>query len=119
MAMEGAPGMSPEYLTRLAAQGVDYVVHVEQLDHTDIGGDAARFCAQIAEVTTVSPIGKVSTNMIYQPADTGDELTGGDPRGVFQQAPQLKKPFTKIGFNLASLREGDIWSEDLRRGEFG
>jgi len=119
MAMEGAPGMSPEYLTRLAAQGVDYVVHVEQLDHTDIGGDAARFCAQIAEVTTVSPIGKVSTNMIYQPADTGDELTGGDPRGVFQQAPQLKRPFTKIGFNLASLREGDIWSEDLRRGEFG
>ncbi len=119
MAMEGAPGMSPEYLTRLAAQGVDYVVHMEHLDHTDIGGSSARFCAQISEVTGFGDSKKVSTNPIYAPAATADELTGGDPRGVRGSDVQLKKPFTQIGFDLRSINAGDTWPDDLQLGELG
>ncbi len=113
MAMEGAPGMSPEYLTRLAAQGVDYVVHLEHLDHTDIGGDSARFCAQIAEVTGVAATGKVATNKIYEPKDDTD------PRGVRSSPVQLKAPFTRIGFNLRSIDAGDSWPDGLQLGELG
>jgi len=115
-AMKGAPEMGSEYMTRLAAQGVDYVVHLEHLDHTDIGGDALRFCAQIAEVTRSVENGKVLTNMIYKPDDTDDY--DADPRGVFQQPPQLKKPFNKVGFDLRTLSTEATWSDSLRLGKF-
>jgi pilus assembly protein CpaF len=114
-AMEGAPGMSPEYLTRLAAQGVNYVVHMEHLDHSDIGGDSARFCAQIGEIAG-APEGKVAMNMIYEPADlTGDT----DPRGIRSSTVQDTKPFTRIGFDLRTIDGGDTWPDALALGRLG
>ncbi len=115
-AMEGAPGMTPEYLTRLATQAVNYVVHMEHLDHTDIGGGTARFCAQIAEITGVGPTGQVLMNRIYEPS-TAEGNT--DPRGVRSSPVQDKMPFTRIGFDLRSIDAGDGWPEALLLGQLG
>lgn len=115
-AMEGAPGQSPEYLTRLVAQSIDYVVHMEHFDHTDIGGGAGRFCAQIAEVTSVSTSGKVAMNMIYEPPRFAGAT---EVRGHRSSPVEVKGPFERIGFDLRTIDSGDGWSEPLLLGKLG
>lgn len=115
-AMEGAPGQSPEYLTRLVAQSIDYVVHMEHFDHTDIGGGAGRFCAQIAEVTAVSTTGKVAMNLIYEPPKYPG---ANEPRGHRSSPVEVKGPFERIGFDLRSIDSGDSWPEPLVLGKLG
>lgn len=111
-AMEGAPGMSAEYLTRLAAQGVNYVVHVRRLDHTAIGGSAGRFVAEIGELTgQVSPAGKPAMNWVFRPAPGS-----GDPRGVFEGPPERVEPFQEIGFDLSTLNRDDAWDNTFQLG---
>jgi pilus assembly protein CpaF len=115
-AMEGAPGQSPEYLTRLVAQSINYVVHMEHLDHTDIGGGAGRFCAQIAEVTSVSPTGKIAMNLIYEPPRYPGAT---EPRGHRSSPVEVKGPFERVGFDLRSIDTGDSWLEPLVLGKLG
>lgn len=95
-AMKGAgSGWSDAFLTRLAAQGIDYVVH---LRHTGVHGhQRLRFVSEIAEVTSVGEGGGVAMNRIFAPA-------GPDPRGVFQLLPQDRRPFAEAGIDLGFLR---------------
>lgn len=96
-ALKGAgAGWSDVFVTRLAAQGIDYVVHMRQLDHPVLGG-RRRFVSEIAEVTDVAETGGVAMNRIFAPSN------GGDPRGVFQMAPQIRVPFEEAGIDLGFL----------------
>lgn len=114
-ALKGAgEGWSTGFVTRLAAQGIDYVVHMRQLDHPALGG-RRRFVSEIAEVTDVAESGAVAMNRIFAPDGTGD------PRPVFQVAPQIRWPFEEAGINLAFLgrngsRSGDPAGERAGRG---
>ncbi len=102
-AMKGAgSGWSDSFVTRLAAQGIDYVVH---LRHTALrGSQRARFVSEVAEVTAVGESGGVAMNRIFAPS-------GDDPRGVFQLLPQDRRPFAEVGFDLGFLRgSADGWS---------
>lgn len=102
-AMKGAgSGWSDAFLTRLAAQGIDYVVH---LRHTGVHGhQRLRFVSEIAEVTSVGEGGGVAMNRIFAPA-------GPDPRGVFQLLPQDRRPFAEAGIDLGFLRgSADGWA---------
>ena len=100
-------GWSDSFVTRLAAQGVDYVVHVRHLSHPALSG-RLRFVSEIAEVTDVNEVGAVAMNRIFAPA-----AGTGDPRGVFQMSPQIRWPFDEAGIDLGfhgqSARLG--WSE--------
>jgi pilus assembly protein CpaF len=88
-AMKGAGrDFSDDLVTRLAAQGIDYVVHLRHL-HT-------RFVAEIAEVTDVNERGVVAMNRIFGPGDR-------DPRGHFRMAPQRRAPFDEAGISLDFL----------------
>ena len=90
-------GWSDRFVTRLVAQGIDYVVHLRQLDR---GGRAGRrrFVAEIAEVTDVNEAGAVAMNRIFA-ATPGD----GEPRAVFRMAPQRRWPFEEAGVELGFL----------------
>ena len=97
-ALKGAGrGWSDSFVTRLAAQGIDYVVHVRHLDHPALGG-RRRFVSEIAEVTDLTETGVVAMNRIFAP-DPGS----GDPRAVFQLAPQHRAPFDEAGIDLGFL----------------
>ena len=66
-AMKGAAaGWSDTFVTRLATQGIDYVVHLRHVPHHRWG--PVRFIAEIAEVTDVTETGKVAMNRIFAPA---------------------------------------------------
>lgn len=96
-ALKGAgSGWSDVFVTRLAAQGIDYVVHLRQLDHPALGG-RRRFVSEIAEVTDMAETGGVAMNRIFAPNGSGD------PRGVFQMAPQIRWPFDEAGIDLSFL----------------
>lgn len=97
-ALKGAgQAWSDRFVTRLAAQGIDYVVHLRHLDHPVLGG-RARFVSEIAEVTDLTETGVVAMNRIFAP-DAGS----GDPRAVFQLAPQQREPFDEAGIDLGFL----------------
>jgi len=115
--MEAAPQMGPGYMTRMASEGVNYIVQLERFDHSHIGGGQARFCSHIAEVTGLSNDGmSLDMNMIFEPAK--DSL---DPRGVRASdgGVQLRTPFDRIGFDLTSMYDGDGWAGDLDLGQAG
>ena len=101
-AMKGTgSGWSDSFVTRLAAQGIDYVVH---LRHSAIrGGLRTRFVSEIAEVTAVGESGGVAMNRIFAPS-------GDDPRGAFQLLPEDRRPFIESGIDLGFLRaSADGW----------
>jgi Flp pilus assembly CpaF family ATPase len=97
-ALKGAGrGWSDSFVTRLAAQGIDYVVHLRHLQHPALGG-RRRFVAEIAEVTDIAEGGAVAMNRIF-----GPEPGSGDPRAVFQIAPQHRTRFDEAGIDLGFL----------------
>ncbi|OZM77266.1 hypothetical protein CFP66_37265 [Pseudonocardia sp. MH-G8] len=111
-ALEGAgPNCSDSYITRLAATGIDYVVHMRHMTHPALGG-ARRFVAEIAEVTDVNEVGAIALNRIFA-APSG----GADPRGRFQMLPQRRDAFDESGVPLTFLHRPDVdqWSEPGRR----
>lgn len=112
-ALKGAgSATSDQYMTRLAAHGIDYVVHVRHLDHTAFGGQRARFVSEIAEVAGLGEGGGVAINQIFAPE-------GADPRGHVHVLPQEQRPFTEAGISLGFLRHdaGD-WATPLNLGEW-
>jgi Flp pilus assembly CpaF family ATPase len=91
-------GWSDSFVTRLAAQGINYVVHLRHLRHPALGGPV-RFVSEIAEVTGITETGTVGMNRVFAPGPPED------PRGRFQITPQIRHPFDEAGIGLGFLRE--------------
>ena len=94
-------GVSDAFVTRLAAQGIDYVVHLRHAILPD--GRRARFVAEVAEVTGLGENGGVALNRIFAPTPT-------DPRGSFGLLPQRRRPFEEAGIDLGFLQGPEGWS---------
>jgi Flp pilus assembly CpaF family ATPase len=93
-AMKGAgASWSDSFVTRLAAQGIDYVVHVRHALTPD--GRRTRFVSEVAEVSAAGENG-VAMNRVFGPA-------ADDPRAVFRLLPQNRRPFEEAGVDLAFL----------------
>ncbi|MER7433686.1 CpaF/VirB11 family protein [Pseudonocardia alni] len=100
-AMKGAgAGWSDTFMTRLAAQGIDYVIHLRHAPTPQ--GRRARFVAEVAEVSAIGENGGVALNRIFGP-------TPGDPRASFQLMPQNRRPFEEVGVDLDFLHEPGGW----------
>lgn len=112
-ALRGAgTATSDQYMNRLAAHGIDYVIHVRHIDHTAFGGQRARFVSEIAEVAGLGEGGGVAINQIFGPSGT-------DPRGHVQVLPQEQRPFSEVGISLDFLRhESGDWAAPLNLGEW-
>jgi pilus assembly protein CpaF len=94
-------GVSDAFVTRLAAQGIDYVVHLRHAALPD--GRRTRFVAEVAEVTGLGENGGVALNCIFAPAPS-------DPRAHFVLAPQRRRPFEEAGIDLGFLNGADGWA---------
>jgi pilus assembly protein CpaF len=90
-------GWSDTFVTRLAAQGIDYVVHLRHLDRAGLVG-RRRFVSEIAEVTDVNESGAVAMNRVFAASPGDDEL-----RATFRMAPQRRWPFDEAGVDLGFL----------------
>jgi pilus assembly protein CpaF len=100
-ALKGAGrGWSDSFVTRLAAQGIDYVIHVRHVDHPVLGGKH-RFVSEIAELTGITETGSIGLNRVFAPEPR-------DPRGRFQLMPQIRAPFDEAGLSLQFLHERDV-----------
>ncbi len=101
-AMKGAgAGWSDTFMTRLAAQGIDYVVHLRHAG-TPLGR-RARFVSEVAEVSAVGENGGVALNRIFGP-------TAEDPRATFRLMPENRRPFEEAGVDLDFLHDTDGWA---------
>ncbi|SDH44393.1 CpaF family protein [Pseudonocardia oroxyli] len=101
-ALKGAgSGWSDRFVTRLVAQGIDYVIHMRQLDHPSLGG-RRRFVSEISEVTDVNEVGRIAVNRIFAP-DLGSE----DPRPRLQMPPQKRRAFEEAGVDLGFLNRSN------------
>ncbi|GAA1195013.1 CpaF family protein [Pseudonocardia alaniniphila] len=89
-------GWSDSFVTRLAAQGIDYVVHMRQA--TIPGGRRTRVVSEVAEVTSLGENGGVAMNRVFAAAQAGD------PRAHFQLMPQNRRPFEEAGIELGFLQ---------------
>jgi Flp pilus assembly CpaF family ATPase len=93
-AMKGAgASWSESFVTRLAAQGIDYVVHVRHALTPD--GRRTRFVSEVAEVSSAGENG-VAMNRVFGPASD-------DPRAVFRLLPQNRRSFVEAGIDLGFL----------------
>lgn len=93
-AMKGAgPGWSDTFVTRLAAHGINYIVHLRHAPTPD--GQWARFVSEVAEVNPTGETG-VAMNRVFGP-------TADDPRAVFRLLPQNRRPFQEAGIDLSFL----------------
>ncbi|MCY7288635.1 MAG: Flp pilus assembly complex ATPase component TadA, partial [Cryobacterium sp.] len=96
-AMKGSgAAWSDGFLTRLAAQGIDYVIHMRNTSTTH--GRQTRFVAEVAEVTGIGEAGGVALNRVFGPTDA-------DPRATFALLPQNRRPFDEAGVDLRFLHE--------------
>ncbi|MDN5857813.1 MAG: CpaF/VirB11 family protein [Pseudonocardia sp.] len=94
-------GWTDAFVTRLAAQGIDYVVH---LRHTRVAGRRLRFVSEVAEVSSLADSGGVALNRVFAP-------TADDPRAEFAMLPQNRRPFDEVGIDLGFLRSArGAWS---------
>lgn len=100
-ALKGAgAGWSDTFMTRLAVQGIDYVVHLRHAPTPR--GRRERFVAEVAEVAALGENGGVALNRIFGP-------TVNDPRATFQMMPQNRRPFEEAGVDLDFLHELGGW----------
>ena len=60
----------------LAADAVDFIVHLQLVDETARGGARDRFVSTVLEVTGIGEHGRVSTNAVYRPGPDGRAVPG-------------------------------------------
>jgi len=101
-ALKGAGrGWSDSFVTRLAAKGIDYVIHMRHVHHARHG--QVRFVSEISEVTDITETGAIAMNRVFGPA-----RDSGDPRGRFCVAPQRRWRFDESGESLDVLQSPDV-----------
>jgi pilus assembly protein CpaF len=85
----------------LAADAVDFVVHLQLVDDTARGGTRERYVATVLEVTGIGEHGRVSTNAVYRP--------GPDGRAVPGSSVACLDDLTRVGFDPGFLEAPAGW----------
>jgi Flp pilus assembly CpaF family ATPase len=93
----------------LAANSIDYVLHLEMADERGIGGRLHRFAASLLEVVGVGETGRPATNEIYTPDSDGRAV----PTGTLPSPPRLTA-LTRAGYDPGFLSQpGGGWQRPL------
>ncbi|MCX4451689.1 CpaF family protein [Streptomyces sp. NBC_01789] len=92
-------GMSREDIHELVANSVDFIVYVQQIDETGMGGRRHRFVSHIWQITP-GESGSASFTEVFAPAP-GQNGAGGELRGVPQIPPsgECLADLMNIGFD--------------------
>jgi Flp pilus assembly CpaF family ATPase len=95
--------LPPEATHLLAADAVDFVVHVQLVDDTAHGGTRRRFVSTVLEVTGIGENGRVATNAVYR--------AGPDGRAVPGSAAACLDDLIRVGFDPGFLDAPTGWWE--------
>lgn len=91
MCLHQGGGMTDTFAYRLAAGAIDFVVHVQLVDETPIGGGRHRFVNEILEVTGIGENARPATNQVFAP--------GPDGRAVPRHPPACLPDLRRAGFD--------------------
>ncbi|WP_459186363.1 CpaF family protein [Streptomyces sp.] len=86
--------MSEQLAYRQAANGLHFIVFVNSVDETKIGGHRHRFLSHVVEVTGIGEGGRPDTNTIFGPRPDWDE-----PRAVPLMHPRCINDLRRVGFD--------------------
>lgn len=88
-------GMTDVFAYRLVAGSVDYLVHINLLDESALGGRKHRFVSEVLEVNGMSEWGRPSVTTVFEP--------GPDGRAVPAHAPVGLGGLVRAGFDAGFL----------------
>ncbi|MGW7063535.1 CpaF family protein [Streptomyces sp. NPDC054904] len=101
--------MSEALAYRQAANGLDFIVFVGQIDETRIGGHRHRFVSHVLEVTGIGEGGRPETNTIF-----GPRPEWGEHRAVPLMLPRCVNDLRRAGLNMSLLdAPTGAWGEAL------
>jgi Flp pilus assembly CpaF family ATPase len=88
-------GMTDTFAYRLAAGAIDFVVHINLVDESAVGGRKHRFVSEVLEIDGVGEFGRPTTTSVFLP--------GTDGRAVPAFAPGCLPALVRVGFEPALL----------------
>lgn len=99
-------GMTDVFAYRLVAGSVDFLVHINLLDESAIGGRRHRFVSEVLEINGMGEWGRPASTTVFAP--------GPDGRAVPTHAPACLPELVRVGFDPAFLdARGGTWAEPL------
>jgi pilus assembly protein CpaF len=99
-------GMTDTFAYRLAAGAIDFVVHINLLDESALGGRKHRFVSEVLEIDDVGEFGRPTTTAVFLP--------GHDGRAVPAFAPACLPALFRAGFDPSLLDHPQgTWREPL------
>ncbi|MFJ3714116.1 CpaF family protein [Streptomyces sp. NPDC090053] len=102
--------LSEQLAYRQIANGIDFIVYVDMVDETKIGGSRHRFVTHVLEVTGMGESGRPATNEVFAPAPQF-----GEPRAVPRMHPACLDDLRRVGFPAALLDErSGTWQAPLK-----
>jgi Flp pilus assembly CpaF family ATPase len=90
--------MSESLAYRQAANGLNFIVFVNSVDETQIGGHRHRFVSHVLEVTGIGEGGRPDTNMVF-----GPRPEVGEDRAVPLMHPRCINDLRRVGFDAELL----------------
>ena len=106
LCLSAGVGMTDTFAHRLAAGAIDFVVHINLLDESALGGRKHRFVSEVLEVDGIGEFGRPTTTSVFTP--------GPDGRAIPAYAPSCLPALLRVGFdsNLLDL-PGGAWAQPL------
>ena len=99
-------GMTDTFAYRLAAGAIDFIVHINLLDESAIGGRKHRFVSEVLEIDGMGEFGRPTTTTVFAP--------GPDGRAVPAFAPTCLPALVRAGFDAGFLDlPGGTWARPL------
>ena len=95
LCLEQGAGMSDSFAYRAAADGIDFIVHLDLRHDAHDGGTRQRFVAEIIEVDGVGEAGRPVATTVFTP--------GSDGRAVPAHHPHCLDDLVAAGFDAALL----------------
>lgn len=99
-------GMTDTFAYRLAAGAVDFIVHINLLDESAVGGRKHRFVSEVLEIDGVGESGRPTTTACFLP--------GPDGRAIPGFAPTCLTELVRAGFDARYLDAPQgTWTQPL------
>lgn len=107
LCLSASTAMSDTFAYRLAANAIDFIVHIRLIDETSYdGGELHRFVSEVYEVTGVGEGGRPAINSIFKP--------GPDGRAIPRTNPACLDDLRRAGLGMDVLsRANGSWSRPL------
>ena len=84
--------MTDAFAYRLLAGSVDFLVHLNLLDETAIGGRRHRFVSEVVEINGIGEFGRPATTTVFAPGPDGRAVPAHAPALPARAGPRRVRP---------------------------